>query len=160
MPNIDERPLPGVGVCHEFVLADGRRIGVLTHRTGRRELLVYGADDDPDAARPVLVLEAEEAATLAQLLGAPKVNEKLAAMQRIEGLAIDWLHVPDQWRERTIAEAEVRTRTGASLVAVVHGQGEAIPGPEPTAVIAPGDTVIAVGTEAAIDRLRALLHDA
>lgn len=158
MPNIDERALPGVGVCHEFVLATGERIGVLTHRSGRRELLLY-AKGDPDAARPLLELEPDEAATLAQLLGAPRVNEKLAAMQRIEGLAIDWLHVPDTWRATTIADAEIRTRTGASVVAVVRPDG-AVPGPDPDATISPGDTVIAVGTGDAVERLRALLLDA
>ena len=157
MPNIDERALPGVGVCHEFVLAEGRRIGVLTHRGGRRELLVFGGDD-PDASRPILALEADEAATLAQLLGAPRVNEKLAAMQRIEGLAIDWLHVPDTWQTKSIADAEIRTTTGASVVAIAAAAGEAVPGPEPTTPIAPGDTVIAVGTEDAIERLRTLLQ--
>lgn len=155
MPNIDERALPGVGVCHEFTLADGRRIGVLTHRGGRRELLVYDTDD-VDAARPVLTLDAEDATTLAQLLGAPRVNEKLAAMQRIEGLAIDWLQVPPSWTPRTIAEAEIRTRTGASVVALVRTDG-ALPGPDPDATIAPGDTVIAVGSEEAVERLRSLL---
>jgi TrkA domain protein len=158
VPNIDERALPGVGVCHEFVLAEGRRIGVLTHRTGRRELLVY-AERDPDASRPILTLEPEEAATLAQLLGAPVVNEKLAAMQRIEGLAIDWLQVPSTWEARTIGDAQLRTRTGASVVAVVRHSAEAIPGPDPSTTIAPGDTVIAVGTAEAIERLGRLLHD-
>jgi TrkA domain protein len=158
VPNIDERALPGVGVCHEFDLAEGRRIGVLTHRTGRRELLVYDADD-PDSSRPILTLEADEAATLAQLLGAPRVNEKLAAMQRIEGLAIDWLQVPAGWRERTIGEAEIRSRTGSSVVAVAPASGPAVPGPDPATPIAGGDTVIAVGTEEAIERLRVLLSD-
>jgi TrkA domain protein len=157
VPNIDERPLPGVGVCHEFVLAGGRRIGVLTHRGGRRELLVYD-EGDTDAARAVLTMEPEEAATLAQLLGAPRLNEQLAAMQRIEGLAIDWLQAPATWRPRTIAEAAIRSRTGASVVAVVRPEG-AVPGPDPSEVIRPGDTVIAVGSDDAVRNLRSLLRD-
>lgn len=157
MPNIDERALPGVGVCHEFVLAGGRRIGVLTHKGGRRELLVYD-EGDADAARPVLALEPDEAATLAQLLGAPRLNEQLVAMQRIEGLAIDWLHAPPGWRARSIKDAEIRSRTGASVVALVRPDG-AVPGPDPDDVIRPGDTVIAVGSDDAVERLRALLRD-
>lgn len=157
MPNIDERPLPGVGVCHEFVLAGGRRVGVLTHRGGRRELLVYD-EGDADAAHPVLAMEPDEAATLAQLLGAPRLNEQLAAMQRIEGLAIDWLQAPATWRARSIGEAEIRSRTGASVVALVRPDG-AVPGPDPGDVIGPGDTVIAVGSDDAVERLRVLLRD-
>jgi hypothetical protein len=53
MTRIDETRLPGIGLRHDFVTATGARIGVVTYRDGRRELVVY-AQSDPDecCARP------------------------------------------------------------------------------------------------------------
>ncbi len=41
MTEIEETPLPGVGVRHEFTTANGERLAVLTHRNGRREIAIY-----------------------------------------------------------------------------------------------------------------------
>jgi TrkA domain protein len=45
---IQETALPGVGLRHDFTTRAGRQLGVVTHRTGRRDLLLYDRDD-PDA---------------------------------------------------------------------------------------------------------------
>ncbi len=158
MPEVSETPLPGVGVRHEFVTAGGERVAVLTHRTGRREVAVYDRAD-PDACTTVLHLSADDTRTLAELLGAPSVHEALAAVQqRIEGLAIDWVTVPARSRlaGATIGEGALRTRTGASIVAVVRGD-MTIPAPGPDHRFAEGDVVVAVGTPESLDQLRRLL---
>ncbi len=49
----------------------------------------------PDACRTVIELDGEDAATLASILGAPQVAASTAAMQRIEGLALDWSPSPN-----------------------------------------------------------------
>src|SRR5919199_6887150 len=92
MPKITETRLPGVGVRHEFVSSSGQRIAVVSLRSGRRELAVYRADD-PDACTALLELDPEDAAVLAEILGAPQVAAAVTAMQRIQGLAIDWIRV-------------------------------------------------------------------
>ncbi|MCC6184034.1 MAG: potassium transporter TrkA, partial [Microthrixaceae bacterium] len=46
MTEIHETELPGVGVLQEFDTVGGSRVGVLTTRAGRRELLFYD-DEDP-----------------------------------------------------------------------------------------------------------------
>lgn len=69
MREFTETPLPGVGVRHEFTSGAGRRVAVVSHRSGRRELALYRRDD-PDACRTILELDADDAATLAQILGA------------------------------------------------------------------------------------------
>ena len=38
--DIQETNLPGVGLRHDFTTRAGRQLGVVTHRTGRRDLLV------------------------------------------------------------------------------------------------------------------------
>ena len=48
MADVEETKLPGVGVRHDFATSSGQRVGVLLHRTGQRELLVYD-EDDPDS---------------------------------------------------------------------------------------------------------------
>lgn len=158
MPDVSETPLPGVGVRHEFVTTGGERVAVLTHRTGRREVAIYDRAD-PDACTTVLHLSVDDTRTLAELLGASSVHEAVAAVQqRLEGLAIDWVTVPakSQVVGTTIAEGAFRTRTGASIVAIVRGE-TTIPAPGPDHSFEEGDVVVAVGTAEGLAQLRALL---
>jgi TrkA domain protein len=158
MPDVSETLLPGVGVRHEFVTAGGERLAVLTHRTGRRELAVYDRAD-PDRCTAVLHLSHDDTRTLAELLGASPVSEAVSAVQqRLEGLAIDWVAVPaaSPVVGATIAEGAFRTRTGASIVAVVRGATTlAAPGPDHR--FEAGDVAVAVGTTDGLAQLRGLL---
>lgn len=52
---IFETPLPGIGIRYEFATNAGRRVGVVVHRDGHRDLVVYRADD-PDACEGNLEL--------------------------------------------------------------------------------------------------------
>jgi TrkA domain protein len=156
MPEIDETLLPGVGVRHEFTTAAGERVALLTHRTGRRELALYDADD-PDSCHTVLHLSADDTSVLGELLGVSPVSETVRAMQRLEGVAIDWVTVTG--REvigTTIADGELRTRTGASIVAIVRGD-TTFPAPGPDTRLGQGDVAVAVGTPDGLSRLRSLL---
>jgi len=158
MAEVTEIRLPGVGVRHEFTTSAGERLGVLSHRTGRRELLVYHRDD-PDAASTVLHLSPEDTRTLAELLGASQVSETVMAVQQdLEGLAIDWITLPDHSGAAgsTIAEGQFRTRTGASIVAVIRADAT-IPAPGPEHRFRTGDVVVAVGTMEGLAQLRDLL---
>ncbi len=156
--DIQETTLPGVGLRHEFTTRAGRQLGVVTHRTGRRDLLVYDRDD-PDACQEVVQLTDEEADALAELLGAARLVQNLAALtQRIEGLAIDWLPIraDSPYAGRTIADTQARSRTGVSIVAILRGDG-AIPAPAPDAGFETGDTLVVVGTARGIKELSKLL---
>ena len=159
MSDIQETQLPGVGNRYDFVTSEGERIGVLVHRSGRRELLVYDRDD-PDACRAVIRLDTDDTRTLAELLGASHVSERLAAMQQIAGLAIDWVTIPPASSAvgRTLRDAALRTETGVSIVAVLHGN-ETVAAPGPDFTLEPGDTAVVVGTPEGIERLAALLHE-
>ena len=46
--NVEVTPLPGIGVRKDFALRDGRRIGVISYRDGKLELII-SKTDDPDA---------------------------------------------------------------------------------------------------------------
>lgn len=159
MADVTETQLPGVGVRYEFTTNDGERVGVLCHHTGRRELVVYDRSD-PDRAGRLLALDAADARTLTELLGAAHVSEVLGEMrQRIEGLALDWVEVaPDSaLAGRSLGDGALRTRTGCSVVAVLRESvTTAAPGPE--FVVEPGDVLVAVGTPDGLGSLRAALR--
>jgi TrkA domain protein len=158
MRDVEETRLPGIGIRLHFTTSAGEQIGVLHHVGGRRELLLYDVDD-PDRCRATVRLDDEDARTLADMLGASRLSEQLASLhQLVEGLAIDWLTVRPDWVAvgRTIADLEVRRRTGASIVAVVR-QDETIPSPEPDLRFAEGDRVVVVGTLEGIGRAGELL---
>ena len=72
MTRIDETNLPGLGVRHDFTTASGARIGTITYRDGRRELLVFD-ESDPDECRASVQLSEEDAHALADLLGGSQI---------------------------------------------------------------------------------------
>jgi TrkA domain protein len=159
MSEIQEVKLPGVGYRYEFQTAEGKRIGVISHRTGLREIYVSRADD-PDEFKRVLGLSADDARTLAELLGATRVAQQLAELQqRIEGLVIDWLPVREDsaYVGGTIGDARVRTRTGVSVVAIVRGE-DAVPAPGPGERLQSGDYLVVVGTARGVEQVAELLR--
>ena len=157
MSEVQETPLPGVGLRYDFESHHGERVGVLVHRTGRRDLLVYDRDD-PDRCKSTVELEPDDALTLAELLGANQIGEALTTMrQNVEGLAIDWLPITaaSPLGGQTLAESGIHTRTGVSIVAVLRGT-ETIPAPGADTRIEAGDTIVGVGTPEGMEQLFAL----
>ncbi|MCC5574618.1 MULTISPECIES: cation:proton antiporter regulatory subunit [Microtetraspora] len=144
---VEQTALPGIGLRHEFVTQAGRRIGVVSHRTGRRDLIVYDRLD-PDRACEAIKLNDEESDALAELLGAPRIVQRLNALHReVEGLVSEQLPIAPgtPYAGRPMGDARVRTRTGTSIVAVVRA-GQVIASPGPEFVLAAGDVVVVVGS--------------
>ncbi|MGH3731584.1 MAG: potassium transporter TrkA, partial [Micromonosporaceae bacterium] len=84
--DVERTQLPGIGLRHVFTTARDRRVGVVSYRTGRRDLVVYERDD-PDTAMVSVALTSEEANGLAELLGTTRVVERLADLERqVDGL--------------------------------------------------------------------------
>jgi TrkA domain protein len=159
MGDVSETTLPGVGVRYDFLTASGLRIGVLVRRSGRRELLLYSRDD-PDALAAQVNLDSDDARTLAELLGASRIAEHLAAVQQdIEGLSIDWILVEDgsEWGGRRLGEAGVHTNTGVSVVAVLAAD-RVIAAPGANDVLEPDATVVAVGSPDGLERFAAMVR--
>ena len=158
MPKIEETSLPGVGIRHDFTAEDGSRIGVVHHRTGRRELFFCSAED-PDAVTHSLNLTDDDSHALSEALGGSSVIESLSNLQqRVEGLAIDWLHVDEAspYAGKSIGDARIRTRTGVSVVAVIRGE-QAHPAPGPEFRIEANDTLVVVGTPEGIKSVTEIL---
>lgn len=158
MPKIEETSLPGVGLRLDFTAEDGSRIGVVHHRTGRRELFVCTAED-PDAAVVSLNLSDEDSHALSEALGGSTVIANLMDLQqRVKGLAIDWLSVDGEtpYAGKTIGDARIRTRTGVSVVAVIRGD-QPHPAPGPDFRIETSDTLVVVGTPEGIKSVDEIL---
>lgn len=159
MAEVRETKLPGVGVRHEFTTENGADVGVLVHHDGRREILVYDSDD-PDRCTSIVNLSAADTRTVSELLGASRVTEAVSAVQQeIEGLAIEWIELTSSSPAAgaTIGDGMYRTRTGASIVAVIR-DGQSIPAPGPEFPLIDGDVIVAVGTVEGLATMRELIH--
>ncbi|MFF6783718.1 TrkA C-terminal domain-containing protein [Streptomyces sp. NPDC012510] len=149
--DVNEVLLPGVGLRYEFVNHEGDRIGVIAQRSGDFEMVVYPGDD-PDEAHPVLRLTSQEADTLAEILGAPRIAERFADLTReVPGLNAGQVEVRpgSPFADRALGDTRARTRTGASIVAVVRGE-EVIASPGPGQTLRAGDTLVVIGTREGI----------
>lgn len=145
--DVNEVLLPGVGVRYEFTDRKGDRIGIIARRSGEFDIVVY-AREDPDRARVVLCLSDEEAEAMAQILGAPRIAERFTEPTReIPGLETGQVHIPagSPCADHPLGDTHARTRTGASIVAIVRN-AEVLPSPGPAEVLRAQDVLIVVGT--------------
>lgn len=157
--NVEVTPLPGIGVRKDFALATGRRVGVVTHRDGKIELIV-SKSDDPDACVASLPLNAEEAGALANLLGAPQLVAQLTEEQReVPGVNTKQLGIKNgsPYDGRTLGDTALRTRTSISVVAVMRA-GQVHPSPTPDFTFTAGDLLVAVGTSEGLDAAAKILQ--
>jgi TrkA domain protein len=149
--DVNEVLLPGVGLRYELTTRDGNRIGIVARRTGECELVLYERDD-PDEARSLLRLTGEEAETIAEILGAPRIAERFADLTKeVPGLSAGQVEVgpASPCADRPLGHTRARTRTGASIVAVVRGE-EVIASPTPDQVLRVGDVLVVIGTHRGI----------
>lgn len=154
---VEETKLPGIGLRHDFVTGSGRRIGVVSTKTGSRHVAIYKVDDD-DCVAADIELDAEEASVLAELLGAPRVIERLAKLaDQVQGIKTAGIPLGIAFANREMGEAGIRSRTGASIVAVLRGD-DVTPSPNPDFVFRHGDKVIVVGTEDGVRAASAILE--
>ncbi|WP_290864373.1 cation:proton antiporter regulatory subunit [Hamadaea sp.] len=144
---VERTALPGIGLRHEFRTARGQHAAVVSHHNGRRDLVVYDPRD-PDTTLASLALTSEEANGVAELLGTARLVERLADLQRqVTGLVTIQVQVSDDspYAGRFMGDARVRTRTGASIVAIVR-DAEVVASPGPDTRLRSGDLVVIVGT--------------
>ena len=158
--DVERTALPGIGLRYTFTTQQGRRLGLVSHRNGRRDLVIYRRDD-PDSAADSLVLTSAEADGLAELLAAARVVERLAELHRqVEGLVGEQLPIlpGSPYDGRTLGDTQARTRTGASIVAVVRDR-QVIASPRPDFVFQAADVVVIVGTAEGTAGVAAILAD-
>ncbi len=149
--DVKEVLLPGVGLRYEFTSHNGDRIGIIARRSGDFDVVLY-AREDPDQARPVLRLTDEEADAVAQILGAPRIAERFTELAReVPGLEAGQVHIApgSPFVDHPLGDTHARTRTGASIVAIVRDD-DVLASPGPAEVLRAGDVLIVIGTEEGI----------
>lgn len=149
-------PLPGIGVQYDLTTAAGQHLSVIAHRDGSRSLNAY-QQADPDACVLSMHLTGREAGALAGTLRPSPDDPGLLDGSSL-GLVAEriQLAVSSRWNGRQLGDTQLRTRTGASIVAVLRGPN-AIPSPRPGFRLAGGDTLIVVGTREGADDAAAIL---
>ncbi len=157
--NIEETPLPGIGVRRELRLATGRRVGVVTHRDGHTELILSRVDD-PDACAASIPLSAEEASALGTLLGSAQLIAQLSAEQKdVTGVTTHQILIRPgaAYAGRPLGDTQMRTLTGTSIVALLRGDN-VIGSPRPDQILEAGDLVVIVGTETGLAEAARILQ--
>lgn len=155
---IERTELPGIGTRYDVMTNSGRRIGVVSRRDGDSELAIF-EQDDPDACRSQIHLSQEEAAALADVLGASMLIGQLTGSDSADiDLQTEKFVLPAKstFVGGVLGDTKARTKTGVSIVAISHN-GTVQPSPTPDAPIHAGDTLVAVGTRQGLDALGRLL---
>lgn len=147
--------LPGVGVQYDYTTESGQHISVVVHHDGRRFIGFYERDD-PDSCQLSVPLTPQEATALAHLIDAAPIDAV-----RTEGIDLVTEHIPlgsRPLRGRLLGDTRARTRTGASIVAVLRTHS-AHPSPGPDFRLAIGDTLVVVGTREGVDALSEIIAE-
>ncbi|MEU4381774.1 cation:proton antiporter regulatory subunit [Micromonospora echinofusca] len=156
---IERVPLPGVGVGYTVHTEQGQVLGIVCHRGGRRDVVVY-APGDPDTVERSVTLSPAEAQEVAELLHPIATVDHVTHLQRHrEAISVAELPVTaaSPYDGRTLAEAVARTH-GVSVIAVVR-DGRTTTAPGLGHVLVHGDVLVVAGAQPSIGALsRALVH--
>ncbi len=158
--NVIETRLPGIGVRREIVTGSGRRVGIVAQRDGDLDLIISKASD-PDACVASIPLTPDEAATIGNLLGSRQLVAQLTEEHRdLPGVSTRQFLIErgSPFDGRPLAATRMRSRSGASLVAVLRsGQVQASPTPDFT--LTAGDLLVVVGTSEGLDTAADILRN-
>ena len=148
--------LPGLGKQYDITTRAGRHISVVAHQDGRRFLGFYDPED-PDSCQATVPLDRDEAESLAEII-APGENPKLGTCEMEIDLVTVRIPVSGKspYSDALLGDTRARTRTGASIVAVLRRTG-AVPSPAPDFRLEAGDTLVAVGTREGVDELTRII---
>jgi TrkA domain protein len=127
---IRETDLPGIGKKYVVLLKSGKELVIIIHNTGRREIYLM-EDEEPSC---VIELTDEEAKELGFLVAGatyqPISTEKMEMI--LQQVVMEWVkvHQNSNFVNKTIAELEIRRKTGVSIIAIERG-GEGDPKSRP-----------------------------
>jgi TrkA domain protein len=157
---IEKVDLPGIGTRHDVVTSEGRRLGVISHRNGERELAMFDSKD-PDACSDSIHLSDNEAVALSEVLGTSLLLGQFANLgDKSTGLYTEQilLTASSPFTGKTLGATQARTLTKSSIVAILR-EGTAFPSPTPDDSLEAGDIIVAVGTKQGLEKLSSLLSN-
>lgn len=154
---VRETELPGVGVRYTLEFEDGREFIILIYNDGQRETFWQGNDDE-DSER-LFKLSEREARKVAEIFDGTYFHPVGEDVQEaLEGARIKWVHVAvdSSVAGQTIAEAQIRSRTGVTIIAIQRGE-RTISNPDKDEVLKGNDVLVVVGTDEQHSELSTLL---
>jgi TrkA domain protein len=139
-----EIELPGIGTKHTLPLASGGDLVVIEHRLGHWELARVEASGRTTS---LLALQQREGAELGRILShgeARQVDPQRELL--LDRFSLEWVTVGPQMSlcGASLQEAGIRARTGAAVIAVLHGDDWTM-NPPPDTRFAAGDTLVVMG---------------
>jgi TrkA domain protein len=147
---VSEVVLPGIGRRYTLPAADGARVVVVVHHSGRRDMYAFPPGASGDEAPATVSLTDDQARRLGAVLsGAYFKPAVVTDVETVIGnLLIDWvtLRADSPGADRSIAELEIRRRTRMTVVAVLRDD-ETILAPEPNETLRAGDRLVIVGRQ-------------
>lgn len=155
-----EADVPGVGKKFELETRSGERLIILIHHDGKRE--VYRRPEEGADSERLFGLSDSDARTFGSIMeGAhfqPVDLDEVAVP--IGEAIIEWIDIEQQSPivGKTLAEADLRSRTGASVIAIQRGE-ETLPNPEPSQKIRSEDILVSLGTREEQSKLEELITE-
>ncbi|MCW2955348.1 MAG: potassium transporter TrkA [Thermoleophilia bacterium] len=156
---ISESELPGIGRRYELDVQDRDRIVTVVHNNGRRDLYAFGpGGGDP---RGSTRLDDDSARQLGAILAGnyyrPTLVDPVAAI--IDQFSVTVVEVLEGSRlaGHTIADLQLRERTGVTIVAAISGAATVLD-PAPSTVVLAGDCIVVVGQPQDHARFALLAH--
>ncbi|HIO41493.1 MAG TPA: potassium transporter TrkA [Aquifex sp.] len=144
--------LPGIGKRFSIKLSSGQIVSVIIHHSGKREIYVLDEDGDVECTVTLTDQEAREMGmVLAGAFYQPVTGDKMELI--LKQLVMEWVELPpdSELVGKTLAEADVRKRTGVIVLGVVRND-EMIPAPDPKNFrFQPGDILIVVGNREQVE---------
>lgn len=144
--SVSESELPGIGRRYEIVAANGVRLVLVLHHSGRRDLYVIRrGEDEPTCA---VELSDDHARRIGAILGGAYF--KPAVVEEIEDIigdfVVDWVSISEDAPVvgRSIQDLQIRRQTGMSVIAIIRGK-RSINAPDPSEVLEAGDRLVVVG---------------
>lgn len=157
--DVHEHDLPGVGKKFAVTTNDSDRLTVIIHNSGHREIYFFERGEDYPAH--AVRMDDSEARKLGAILGGAFFQPVVADSMEVvfSQLSVEWMKTGSRSPlvGRSLQEAAIRERTGASVIAILRGE-QAIPNPQPDERIAAGDTLMVVGDREQVGRFGDLLR--
>lgn len=152
--------LPGIGKKISFLTAEGSKIVLVIHHSGKRDMYFF-TDCDEDEPDFSLSLSAEETREMgAQLLGATYQPVDIDKMKLFRNqIMMEWIELSPQSAlvNKSIGESHVRKETGVTIIGIIRGE-EVIASPNVSTVLLAGDTLMTIGKSEQVAQFAALCN--